>query len=416
MRALRDMFSHPREDLVAGAAVFLVAVPLSLGVALASGVPLVSGMVAATVACVVIPFLSRAPLLVSGPAAGMAAIVVQEMQVLGGLERLLAATVIAGALQVMLGSLGMGRFVKFVPEAVVHGMMAGIGIYIIRTQCHVAIGAGVGATKEIAAFDPGPLVIACGSLLLLAGHRALPNRWRTIVPIELSVAVIGAVMAALFAKWPSLALRPEHFVEMPSGGWTAVRAALPVPTSGDFTPPRVWMVGCTIAFVASIETLLTLRATDGLDPMKRTSPANRELVAQGVANVACGWLGGIPVTASAIRSVANVQMGARERLSSLVQGMLLAVALLLEARLLNLIPLSALAAVLIWVGWRLAAPRVWMQQFREGWGNFVPFVGTLIAVMSTDLLNGVVLGIALALVARIARGRRDASEGSEAPR
>lgn len=416
MRALRDMFSHPREDLVAGAAVFLVAVPLSLGVALASGVPLVSGMVAATVACVVIPFLSRAPLLVSGPAAGMAAIVVQEMQVLGGLERLLAATVIAGALQVMLGSLGMGRFVKFVPEAVVHGMMAGIGIYIIRTQCHVAIGAGVGATKEIAAFDPGPLVIACGSLLLLAGHRALPNRWRTIVPIELSVAVIGAVMAALFAKWPSLALRQEHFVEMPAGGWTAVRAALPVPTSGDFTPPRVWMVGCTIAFVASIETLLTLRATDGLDPKKRTSPANRELVAQGVANVACGWLGGIPVTASAIRSVANVQMGAQERLSSLVQGMLLAVALLFGARLLNLIPLSALAAVLIWVGWKLAAPRVWMQQFREGWGSFVPFVGTLVAVMSTDLLNGVVLGIVLAVAARIARGRRDASEGAGAPR
>jgi carbonic anhydrase len=416
MHAMRDIFRAPRQDLLAGAGVFLVALPLSLGVALASGVPLVSGMVSAVVGCLIVPFLSRAPLLVSGPAAGMAAIVLQEVHLLGGLEKLLAATAIAGALQVILGLLGAGRFVKLVPESVVHGMMAGIGIYIIRTQYHIAIGAGLGATKEMAAFDPGPLIIAGCSLLLFAGHRALPTRWRVRVPAELMVAIVGAVIAASFAKWPSLALRPEHFVELPSGGWASVRAALPVPTVADLALPRVWMVGFTIAFVASIETLLTLRATDGMDPLRRTSPPNRELVAQGVANAACGWLGGIPVTASAIRSVANVQLGARERLSSLVQGVLLAVALLFEARVLNLIPLSALAAVLIWVGFRLAAPKVWVQQFREGWGSFVPFVGTLIAVMSTDLLNGVVLGIALALVARVVRGKQEGNAPAVPPR
>ena len=404
------MFGFPRQDTFAGAAACLVAVPLSLGVALASGVPLVSGMVAAAAACLVVPFISRAPLLVTGPAAGMTAIVLQEVHLLGGLERLLAATVIAGGLQVALGLLRTGRFVKLVPESVLQGMLAGIGIYIIRTQCHVAIGAQMGATKQLAAFDPGPLLIACVSLLLFACHRWMPARWRSLLPAELSVAVLGALMAAAFAKWPTLALRPEHFVKMPSGGWNAVRSALPIPALADFAMPRVWMVACTIAFVASIESLLTLRAIDGMDALKRTSPVNRELVAQGVANVACGWLGGIPVTASAVRSVANLQLGARERLSSLVQGVLLAAAVLFEARLLNLIPLSALAAVLIWVGFRLAAPRVWAQQFREGWGSFVPFLGTLIAVMSTDLLNGVVLGIVLAVVSGLFRGRQAVRE------
>jgi MFS superfamily sulfate permease-like transporter len=176
------------------------------------------------------------------------------------------------------------------------------------------------------------------------------------------------------------------------------------------------MVAFTIALVASVESLVTLRAVDGMDPLSRTSPPNRDLLAQGLGNVACGWLGGIPVTASAVRSFANVQAGARERLASLVQGALLLLAVLFGARLLNLIPLASLAALLIWVGLRLASVKVFVQHWREGWGSFVPYLGTLVGVMSTDLLNGVALGIALDLVRRAVMARRASRSGGDGSR
>ena len=319
---------------------------------------------------------------------------------------MLAATMIAGALQVVLGATRAGRLVRFVPEPVVKGMLAGIGIYIIRTQVMVAIGAEMGAAKAFANFDPGPLALAALSLSVFVTYRWVPPRWRTLLPAELVVVVLGAMLAAAFASHPQVALRAEHFVRLPLGGWSEVRSALPSPAFADFAAPRIWMVAFTVAVVASVESLVTLRAVDGIDPLSRTSPANRDLLAQGLGNVACGWLGGIPVTASAVRSFANVQAGARERLASLVQGVLLLVLVLFGARLLNLIPLASLAPLLIWVGLRLASVKVFLQHWREGWGRFLPFVGTLVGVMSTDLLNGLVLGIAIELARRAVAARR----------
>ncbi|MFM8411231.1 MAG: SulP family inorganic anion transporter [Alphaproteobacteria bacterium] len=286
------------------------------------------------------------------------------------------------------------------PESVVKGMLAGIGISIIRTQVPVAIGAEMGVAKAFADFDPGPLVLAVISLSVFAAYAWIPEKRRTLVPAKVVVVVLGALLARAFASYPALALRSEHFVRLPVGGWAAVRLELPVPTPADFALPRVWMVAFTIAIVASIESLVTLRAIDGMDPLARRSPPDRDLVAQGLANLTCSWLGGIPVTASAARSFANVQAGARERLASMVQGALLLAALLFGARLMNLIPLASLAALLISVGSRLASVKVFVEQWREGWGGFVPYLGTLLGVMSTDLLNGVVLGIALELVRR----------------
>jgi carbonic anhydrase len=328
----------------------------------------------------------------------------------------LAATAIAGGLQMVLGATKAGRFVQFVPESVVKGMLAGIGVYIIRTQVMVAIGAEMGSAKEFANFDPGPLVLAVVSLSVFVAYRWVSATWRTRLPAELVVVVLGALLAAAFASHPDVALRGEHFVRLPLGGWSEMCSALPAPGLGDFASPRVWMVAFTIALVASVESLVTLRAVDGMDPLSRTSPPNRDLLAQGLGNVACGWLGGIPVTASAVRSFANVQAGARERLASLVQGALLLLAVLFGARLLNLIPLASLAALLIWVGLRLASVKVFVQHWREGWGSFVPYLGTLVGVMSTDLLNGVVLGIALDLVRRAAMARRASRSGRDGSR
>ncbi|MFN7744072.1 MAG: solute carrier family 23 protein, partial [Phycisphaerales bacterium] len=208
------------------------------------------------------------------------------------------------------------------------------------------------------------------------------------------------------------ALSPKQMVDVPLGGWSALRDALPVPEMGAFGDPLVWRVAVTVALVASIETLLSLKAIDGIDPLQRVSPPNQELVAQGAANLASGWLGGLPVTAVIVRSGANLQAGGRERLSALVHGVLLLLAVLFAGRVLNMIPLACLAAVLVQVGLKLASPKLFLQVWREGWKGFVPFVVTIAAVLATDLLKGVVAGIALEIVIRIWSGRQPARAGA----
>jgi len=407
--SLRAMFGHPRSDCIAGVVVFLVAVPLCLGIALASGVPPVSGLVAGVVGGIVVPFLSRSPLSVTGPAAGLTAVVLFETKALGSFERLLTATMIAGCLQMALGFARTGRFAALVPDSVIRGMLAAIGIIIVWKQLPALVG-GDGAVSEMGSqFAAGAASIAAASLLVLYGWGATPLARHAFLPPALVVVAVSVALASAFAGSATLALSPKQMVDVPLGGWSALRDALPVPEMGAFGDPLVWRVAVTVALVASIETLLSLKAIDGLDPLQRVSPPNQELVAQGAANLASGWLGGLPVTAVIVRSGANLQAGGRERLSALVHGLLLLLAVLFAGRLLNLIPLACLAAVLVQVGLKLASPKLVLEEWSLGWIRFVPFAATIGAVLATDLLKGVVAGIALELALRIVRARFQAA-------
>ena len=387
---------------MAGMVVFLVAVPLCLGIAVASDVPPVSGLVAGVVGGLLVPLLSRSPLSVTGPAAGLTAVVLFETRALGGFDRFLVATMIAGGLQVVLGLLRAGRFASLVPESVIHGMLAAIGIIIVWKQLPVLVGVDGGAADIPAQFAVGPAILAATSFAVLLGWGLTPLARHAFLPPALVAVVLGAAIGVAFDSHSGLRLDSSQRVDVPLGGWQAMRAALPVPALAALWDPAVWRVAVTVALVASIETLLSLKAIDDIDPLRRKSPPDRELMAQGVANMASGWLGGLPVTAVIARSGANLQAGGRERLSAFVHGVLLVLAVLLAGRALNLIPLACLAAVLVQVGLKLASPRLLVTEWRLGRPRFVVFAGTVAAVLATDLLKGVVAGIALDVVVRIA--------------
>jgi MFS superfamily sulfate permease-like transporter len=389
-------FDHPRQDLIAGFVVFLVALPLCLGIAVACGVPPVAGLIAGVVGGVVVPLISRAPLSVTGPAAGLTSIVLLEVNNLGSIETFVAAVVIAGALQVALGLLRTGRFSALVPSAAIKGMLAAIGITILLKQLPVAAGV-VGDLKDIpSSWQAGPLLLAAISLAILLIWPKTPLKKITFLPAALVVVVLTTVLGLAF-DGTALALLPAHHVSIPGGGPAGLWAALTHPHTAAFVRGDVWIAGISIAIVASIETLLSLQAVDRLDPLQRRSPPDRELVAQGVGNIVSGLLGGLPITSVIVRSGANVAAGGRERLSALFHGVLLFVAVVAAASLLNMIPLAALAAVLIVVGLNLAKPSLFIAQAKLGLDQFVPFIATIVAVLATDLLKGVIFGVVLSL-------------------
>lgn len=387
-----SLFGHPKEDAVAGVVVFLVAVPLCLGIAVACGVPPVSGLVAGICGGLIVPWISRSPLSVTGPAAGLTSIVLAEVTALGGLPPFLAAVALAGGIQLVLGLIQAGRFAALVPSAVIKGMLAAIGITIIWKQLPVAFGVAGGFGEIAAQFHAGALLIAAAAMAVLYGWKYTPLAHFKLISPALVVVVLSSVVAAAL-HGTALALAPTHFVDVPLGGITALWAALPRPDLAALASPAVWGAAATIAVVASIETLLSLQAVDRLDPLRRHSPPDRELVAQGVANAVSGLLGGLPVTAVIVRSGANVAAGARERLSALVHGALLLAAVLVAAPLLNRIPLACLAAVLIQVGLNLCKPALFATQVRLGMTQLLPFALTIVAVLALDLLKGVIAGI-----------------------
>jgi len=393
MRHYKSIFSYPKQDAVAGLVVFLVALPLCLGIAVACGVPPVSGLVAGIVGGLVVPLISRSALSVTGPAAGLTSIVLVEVQQLGGLEPFLSAVIIAGVMQFGLGVLKTGRFAALVPSAVIKGMLAAIGITIIWKQLPVAFGASGGVLDVPTQLHPGATTVALVSLFTLYGWRYTP-----LAKVKLlSPALVAVVVASIVARWMSgdaaLALQPGHYVNVPLGSLGTLFSALPRPDVAAFATPGVWVAAATIAIVASIETLLSLQAIDRLDPLRRHSPPDRELLAQGTANAISGLLGGLPLTAVIVRSGANVAAGGRERLSALVHGLLLLVAVVAAGTLLNMIPLACLAAVLIQVGLNLCKPALFSTQVRLGVTQLLPFAFTIAAVLALDLLKGVVVGI-----------------------
>ena len=408
-----SMFAYPRNDFIAGAVVFLVAVPLCLGIAVACGVPPISGLIAGIAGGIIVPFISRSALSVTGPAAGLTSVVLAEVAHLGSLQVFLAAVIAAGCLQFVLGVLRTGRFAALVPSAVIKGMLAAIGITIILKQLPVAFGVVGGVAAIATNLSLGAVLIAGVSLAILFVWPHTPFAKYSVISPALIVVLVATGMAVLFAGMPSLALASTHYVNVPLGSFNDLMTALPRPDLPSLLKPEVWMVGVTIAVVASIETLLSLQAIDRLDPLKRKSPPDRELLAQGVANAASGFMGGLPVTAVIVRSGVNLAAGGRQRLSALFHGVLLLVAVLFLGAVINKIPLAALAAILIQVGLKLCSPALFRTQYKLGLNQFLPFVITIVAILATDLLQGVIIGMVVGVFFVLRQNSRNAIEKSD---
>ncbi|RKR07265.1 MFS superfamily sulfate permease-like transporter [Kushneria sinocarnis] len=393
---------HFNRDLPAGIVVFLVAIPLCLGIALASGAPPLSGLIAGIVGGLVVSCLSGSALSVSGPAAGLTVVVLAAIDSLG-LGGLLMAGVLAGALQLLFGMLGLGRVGAYVPSAVIRGMLAAIGLILILNQIPLALGFGQGKAPSLLAvgellggLSPTALLIALVSLAILVGwERGLVPATLRRIPAPL-VAVLSAIVIDRLAGGLGAlpALESAQRVSLPGlEGPVDFLAQLRLPDFASLANPQLYITAVTIALLASLETLLSLEAVDRIDPLGRQSPPHRELKAQGVGNMVSSLLGGLPMTAVIVRSSANVNAGGRTRLSSFIHGILLLASVAFLASWLELIPLACLAAILLHTGYKLARPVMLVTLYREGWSRFIPFVVTVGAVMLTNLLQGVIIGI-----------------------
>jgi MFS superfamily sulfate permease-like transporter len=411
------LFAELKHDLPASIVVFLVALPLCLGIALASGAPLLSGLITGIVGGIVVALASGSPLAVSGPAAGLAVVVLNAITSLGSYEAFLLAVVLAGALQIVLGALRAGIIGWYFPASVIRGLLAAIGALLILKQVPHALGIDtdyMGDTSflggaERNTFDEvgyalghvswAALIVSGLGLAILFGWDKLPaSRQPKWLRAPLLVVALGiAVNALLAAVWPDGALRAEHLVQIPSGGPAALVDSLRFPDLSRIGDPAIWIAAGTLAIVASLETLLSIEAMDKLDPFKRTTPTNRELVAQGVGNIVAGAIGGLPMTAVIVRGTTNVHSGARTKASAFFHGIWLLLAVLALPALLNRIPLAALAAVLLHVGYKLSPLDLFKKMYRRGWPELLPFLATFFGILFTDLLKGVGIGMAVAI-------------------
>ena len=404
------------KDFAAGLVVFLVALPLCLGIALTSGAPMVSGLVSGVVGGLLVAWLSGSHTSVSGPAAGLVAVVLAQVAALKSYEAFLAAVILAGAIQIVLGGLRAGFISAFFPSNVIKGLLAAIGVILILKQIPHAIGHdsdpsgemtflqpdGKNTISELFAalfdFEPGATMVGLVSLaILLAWDR---SRLRSsFIPAPVAVVLLGVaanmLMKATGSPW---AIGSSHLVQVPTAaGLGEFLKALPSPDFKAFGNPAIIMSAVTIAAVASLETLLNLEVVDKLDPRKRVSPPNRELMAQGVGNMVAGFFGGLPITSVVVRSSVNINAGAVTRLAAFIHGALLCLLVLLAPRWLNEIPLASLAAVLLVTGMKLASPSLFRQMWSEGRNQFVPFIVTVAAIVFTDLLAGILIGLLTSL-------------------
>lgn len=409
-----------QSDLPASLVVFLVALPLCLGIALASGAPLISGLIAGIVGGIVVGTLSGSPLGVSGPAAGLAVIVLTAIQDLGAFNIFLVAVILAGLIQIVLGFVRAGTVAYYFPSSVISGMLAGIGIIIFLKQIPHAFGYDRDPVGELSfrqpdgettfsellvvldSISPGPLIIASVSLAILLLWE---SRWFkrhklfAVIPGPLVAVVTGALLNLFFRSKLGFALSPEQVVSIPEAdSLSGLVGFLTFPDFSALTRIDVYKTAVVLAIVASLETLLCVEATDKLDALKRVTPTNRELKAQGVGNMISGLLGGLPITQVIVRSSANIQSGGRSKASAVIHGLLLAVSIIALPTIMNLIPLATLAAVLLVVGFKLAKPSVFKKMLRQGRGQFVPFIVTVCAIVVTDLLVGIGLGMVVAVL------------------
>ncbi|GHE37687.1 SulP family inorganic anion transporter [Sphingobacterium griseoflavum] len=396
-------------DFPSSVVVFLVALPLCLGIAMASGAPLFAGILTGVVGGLVVAAISKSPLSVSGPAAGLTVIVLSAIEKLGAYETFLLAVVIAGALQLILGVLRAGIIGNYFPSAVILGMLAAIGITIILKQIPLAFGMTESHAFEIdngggiAAFKDTMLpAVNWGATLICFLSLSILIYWPKVkglnkIPAPLLVVLLGVLAAFLF-RGNSMKLTAQHYVAIPVvSSFQEFTGLFIFPDFTQVLNKDMWIVAITIAIIASLETLISIEAVDKLDPLKRNTPTNRELMAQGIGNMASGLLGGLPLTSVIVRSSANVQAGGRTKRSAMLHGIWLLIALLAIPTVINLIPLSSLAAILLHTGYKLANPVLFRHMFRKGLDQFVPFAVTVTAIVFTDLLLGVGIGILVAI-------------------
>ena len=431
----RSIFSTWRADLPASIVVFLVALPLCLGVALASGAPLFSGVIAGIVGGIVIGCVSKSPLSVSGPAAGLIVIVLAAIESLPSYQVFLLAVVLGGVLQLAFSFTRTGILSEFVPSSVITGMLAAIGLILILKQIPHAVGYdaeregmfqfstgdGLNTFSRVwnsltgsltGGVTPGAVIIALVSLAFLFWwDAARPKQgFLRFVPGPLVVVIIGVVGNILLGLLkPEWQLGTQHLVQVPVVESLATFPTLfTLPDFSAIGSAAVWTTAATLAIVASLESLLSVKAVDEIDPRRRTTDKNWELMAQGGGNIVSGLIGGLPVTSVIVRSSANVDSGAESKLSTILHGFWLLFSVALIPAVLNLIPLSALAAVLIATGYKLTKPKLYSERFKQGWTQFVPFVVTVVAILLTDLLEGIVIGLVVGFVFVIARNFRPA--------
>ena len=403
-------------DLGAGVVVALVALPLCLGIALASGAPLAAGLVSGAIGGLVISWAGGTSLLVSGPAAGLTVVVLAAVLELG-FPAVLTATALAGVVQLGLGIAKAGRLTSLVPSSVVTGMLAAIGLLLVLQQTPVLLGAALDGHphgpallllpfRALAAATPGPALVGLTAwgVLWLWDRPALRPLRRT-VPGPLVAVVVGSAVASLL-PWlaPSMALPADARVVLPDAGGPLGLLTRPDPSA--LLHPGVWKVALTLAAIASLETLLSMEATDRIDPLRRRSDGDRELLGQGLGNLLAGLLGGLPITGVIARSAANVEAGGRTWRAAFVHGVVLVVAVLAAPGLIERIPLAALAAILVHTGLRLAEPRRFVAAWHLGRAYFVPLACTVAAVVLTDLLIGVACGFVLSAFAALATNAR----------
>lgn len=413
-------FRHLKDDLPAGIVVFLVALPLCLGIALASGAPLFSGLIAGLVGGLIVSWLSGSQLSVSGPAAGLTVIVFNAIETLGSFQGLLVACVLAGIIQLVLGYLRAGMIGAFFPSAVIKGMLAAIGLILIIKQIPHATGYDTSYEGDesymretakssfLELFDafsgitPGAVIISTVALLLLIIWE-MPwfkkQRFLKLIPGPLVAVAWGVGYNLLNTQFaPAWAVSEKHLVKLPVSEQAAdFFNNFTFPDFSYLTNPQVYIVAATLAIIASLETLLSLEAVDKLDPLKRLAPTNRELKAQGIGNIISGLLGGLPITAVIVRSSANINAGGQTSLSCFIHGLCLLLSVMFFAYYLNYIPLACLSAILLHTGYKLAKPSLFVEYYYKGMSQLLPFAITVLAILFTDLLKGMAIGMVIGL-------------------
>ena len=416
---MRSYTSYLRSDVQSGLVVFLVALPLCLGIALASGAPLFAGIISGVIGGIVVGFLSNSQLSVTGPAAGLTAIVLAAISSLGSYQYFLAAVVLAGVLQILLGIARAGTISNYFPSNVIEGMLTAIGIIIIMKQLPHAVGYDVDNEGDFFFIEKGEghntfssiidainyshpgamLVTAVSLLILIAFNKVAFLKNLKVIPGALIAVLAGIIINEIFkSSGSNMLIQQEHLVNLPvPDSLEALMSQFTFPDFSAMMKPEVWVVAVTIAVVASIETLLCVEASDKLDPMKRYTNTNTELFAQGAGNMLSGLIGGLPMTSVIVRTSANINSGGRTKIATIAHGIFLLIAVLSIPTLLNKIPLASLAAVLLMIGFKLASPKVFMHMWHNGRYQFVPFLSTVLAVVFTDLLKGVAIGLVVSV-------------------
>lgn len=402
-------------DIKSGIVVFLVALPLCLGISLACGVPLISGIISGVIGGIVVTIFSGAKYSVSGPAAGLTAIVLSAITDLGGYQFFIAAAIVAGLFQVVFGLIKAGTIGNYIPNSVIKGMLAGIGIILILKQLPHLVGYDADPEGDLYFeqsdghnsisdlyymlnyITPGSVIVGLVSVgILVMGNLPFYKKDKilSVIPAPLLAVTFGILLNLVFRSFPFLSIEAKHLVNLPKlESLQDLRTNIISPDFSLISHYKFWFVAFSLALVASIETLLSIEALEKLDPERTIVNPNKELLAQGIGNTLSGLIGGLPITSVIVRSSANIHAGARTKLSVIIHALLLLLSVRFIPEILCLIPNSCLAAILILTGYKLANLKLFTGEYRHGWDQFIPFAVTIVVMLLTDLLKGVGAGL-----------------------